>query len=259
VAKIKTSPALLDDPKAYIDGRARRALETRQRLIDAMAGLVLEGVFPTGDMVSSRAGVTTRAMFLHFDDMASLFEEVYARMTAQVVTRRVRVPASATFEERLRLFVVMRGQFAEHFSNFSRTAAVMFHDSPRIQEMLAANRRTIRDAVFEFFGPELAGLGRGQAQILADTLIAATTWESWCILRKSFGHPIERAEAGFETVVRGLLTVAAAPAVEAPKLGMTAFPDDDLRSPAQVLTFRRRADDEPLRAAAHGGWSGITA
>ena len=242
MAKIKTSPTLLANPNAFIDGRARRALATRQRLIDAMAALVLEGVFPTGDMVSSRAGVTTRSMFLHFDDMASLFEEVYARMTAQVVTRRVAVPAGACFEDRLRLFVVMRGQFAEHFSNFSRTATVMFYDSPRIQEMLAANRRTIRDAVAEFFGPELAGLAPDVARTFAETLIAATTWESWSMLRKAFGHSVEAAEASFEKVVRGLLMVAAAPSVGGSR------PDSMAGDLLRILPFRRRA-----------GWGGVTA
>jgi TetR/AcrR family transcriptional regulator, regulator of autoinduction and epiphytic fitness len=230
VAKIKTSPAILNDPKAHIDGRARRALDTRQRLVDAMAGLVLEGVFPTGEMVAGRAGVTTRAMFLHFDDMASLFGEVYARMTAKVVTRRVSVPAGASFNERLRLFVVMRGQFAEHFSHFSRTAVVIFHDSPRIQALVDANRRTIRDAVGEFFGLEMASLAPDVALTFADTLMAVTTWESWVILRKAFGHSVETSEAAFERVVRGLLTVTLPPDVALP---------DDLRPQGKAATTQQ--------------------
>jgi AcrR family transcriptional regulator len=258
VAKIKTSPTLLNDPKAYIDGRARRALDTRQRLLDAMADLILEGVFPTGEMVAGRAGITARAMFLHFDDMASLFEAVYARMTAQVVKRRPQVPAGATFEERLRLFVVMRGQFAEHFANFSRTAAVMFHDAPRIQEMLAANRRIIRDAVLEFFGPELAPLDRAQALVFADTLMAATTWESWTILRKAFGHSVEVAEAAFANVVRGLLIVlACAHAEPTSPMSRGSFAGERSAAPARILPLRRPQFGEPARGTGPGfvGWS----
>lgn len=259
VAKIKTSPAILNDPNAFIDGRARRALATRQRLLDAMAALILAGRFPTGDMVARQAGVTTRTMFLHFDDMASLFEEVYGLITAQVVARQPGVDEGTSFEQRLHRYVVMRGQLAEHFGHFSRIAAVMFHHVPRIQALLAANRRTLRDTTRAFFAPEFAGLGRDEALAMAGMLVAATTWESWIILRETFCHSIEGAERAFENVVRGLLTVAAAPSVTSAHAAAMPHPDPAHHDRARVLPFRRREEAMPERGlATRLGWSGIT-
>jgi len=102
----------------------------------------------------------------------------------------------------------VRGQIAEHFGNFSRTAMVMFHYSPRIQDMIAITRRTMRETVTTFFGGELAGLAEEDARRLGESIVATTTWETWFILRHDFGYSVEAAEQAFATTVRGLLLVA---------------------------------------------------
>ena len=204
--RIKTSPSVADADR---DGRARRALATRQRIIDSMAALIREGIVaPTCEQVAAGAGISPRSVFLHFDDLQTLFEEVYGTLTEAVMHRRAVIPATVPLETRLRMYASVRGQIGEHFGNFSRTAMVMFHHSPRIQEMIALARRTMRETVTTYFGAELAGLAEEDAQRLTESIVATTTWETWSILRRDFDYPVEAAEEAFAATVRGLLLVA---------------------------------------------------
>ena len=59
------------------DGRRSRTVETRKRIVIAVAALVQEGkVTPTAEEVSARADVGLRTVFRHFDDMDTLYQEI---------------------------------------------------------------------------------------------------------------------------------------------------------------------------------------
>ena len=56
------------------DGRRERAGRTRQAIIDAAGGMIVEGILaPTAQQIADRAGVGIRSFFRHFLDMESLF------------------------------------------------------------------------------------------------------------------------------------------------------------------------------------------
>src|SRR4029077_12531484 len=66
------------------DGRVRRAERSGRAIVEALMGLVGEGVLePTAQQVASRAGVGIRTVFRRFSDMESLFAEISARLRAE--------------------------------------------------------------------------------------------------------------------------------------------------------------------------------
>jgi AcrR family transcriptional regulator len=59
------------------DGRRRRGLDSRDRIVEAMLELMREGeVAPGAERVASRADVGLRTVFRHFRDMDSLYAEI---------------------------------------------------------------------------------------------------------------------------------------------------------------------------------------
>ena len=57
-----------------VDGRAARALRTRNRVVDALLDLIDEGdLRPPAADVARRAGVSLRSVYQHFDDLETLF------------------------------------------------------------------------------------------------------------------------------------------------------------------------------------------
>jgi len=68
------------------DGRALRGARNRERIVEALLELVREGeLLPTAEQVSQRAGVGTRTVFRHFDDMESLNSEVQAAIKLESI------------------------------------------------------------------------------------------------------------------------------------------------------------------------------
>ena len=66
--------AMQEVSETALDGRAARALRTRNRVVDALLDLVDEGdLRPSAADVARRAGVSLRSVFQHFDDLETLF------------------------------------------------------------------------------------------------------------------------------------------------------------------------------------------
>ena len=60
-----------------VDGRRRRSLDSRARIVAAMLELVrLGNASPNAVEVAARAGVGLRSVFRHFKDMESLYVEI---------------------------------------------------------------------------------------------------------------------------------------------------------------------------------------
>ena len=67
------------DAEPAPDGRLQRSERSRQAIVQALLGLVGEGVLePTAEQVAARADVGIRTVFRHFSDMESLFAEMSA-------------------------------------------------------------------------------------------------------------------------------------------------------------------------------------
>lgn len=193
------------------DGRALRSERTRARIVDATIALVENGdLRPTGPRIATRAGVSVRSVYQHFDDLESLHSAVFQRMLERVVHLLVPVDPALALPERLERFVHRRGQLHEAVTPVRRAAEVHGPFSAVISGRLGASRSFLRAEVEAAFGAELDDAGADRAELL-DALEAALSWATWDGLRRDRGLGVDAAEAVTRRLTRALLSHADRP------------------------------------------------
>ena len=117
------------------DGRVRRGARNRSYIMDAIFELVQEGVLlPTAEQVAQRAGVGTRTVFRHYDDMESLFQEMQKRLEREVRPLLAGPAIEGPLEERVRQLVARRVRIFERITPFRHAENVHRVRSPLFQE-----------------------------------------------------------------------------------------------------------------------------
>lgn len=172
-----------------LDGRVQRGERSRARILEAVFELIGEGTpRPTARQVADRAGVGTRTVFRHFEDMEALYAEIDAR-TLELARPLLEPgePARGALSERARAFVARRAALYERVAPFMRSAAVQRWRSSflskRHAEMVRHLRRDLLAAL-----PELEATGHLEA---AEAL---SSFETWDRLRRDQRLGRERAE-----------------------------------------------------------------
>lgn len=185
-----------------LDGRVQRGARNRERIVDALLELVRAGELrPTAEQVADRAGVGTRTVFRHFDDMESLYAEMNEAIQSegrQIVDASF--DASGSLSERIDLVVERRAAVFEYITPFKRAAALQLWRSGFLREQHNRMNRGLRKQLLEAL-PELAA----QGEAAQDAAELATSFESWNRLRgdQRLGH--ERAAAAVRAVLHRLL------------------------------------------------------
>jgi AcrR family transcriptional regulator len=189
-----------------VDGRAARALRTRQAIVDACVQLVEEGdLRPTAPRVAERAGVSVRSVFQHFDDVSSLHLAVAQAVGERVARLVVGTPdRNLPQEERLKAFVAQRALLLEALTPFRRAAQVHGPFSPEIRSAMRAGTAVLRHQVGAVFAPELEAAG-DERDGLFEALAAASGWAVWHELRNEAGLPVPAAKAALARTLRALL------------------------------------------------------
>src|SRR5688572_31578433 len=99
MAPIKTDGEALAARGIAPDGRALRAIRTRQRIIATMATLLREGIpAPTVTQIGARAGISTRSVYMHFGDTTELFLAMISPAFSEARAHMLPVP-DAPFED----------------------------------------------------------------------------------------------------------------------------------------------------------------
>ena len=185
-----------------IDGRVMRGARNRAFIMDAIFELVQEGeVMPTAEQVAQRAGVGTRTVFRHFDDMESLFAELQARLEREVRPLIEGPPIEGDFEERLRGAIARRARIFERISPFRRGS-----NSHRIRSKLLEQGPIEFDAVMrsqllDVFATEL----KSAPDECVEALDMVASFEAWDRLRSGQRLGRERAQRVIEEAVRAVL------------------------------------------------------
>jgi AcrR family transcriptional regulator len=130
-----------------IDGRRRRSLDSRARIVAAMLELIREsGAPPSAEQVAARAGVGLRSVFRHFQDMESLYREMGRPIQAELQAWALRPFKGATWQARVLELVGRRVDAFERVMPLRRASDIIRHTSPELQAdhaMLTAALRTI--------------------------------------------------------------------------------------------------------------------
>jgi AcrR family transcriptional regulator len=196
------------------DGRNRRALETRRKVIAAATAMIAEtSTAPTVVAVAKRADVSVRSVFQHFGDVESLFVTVMDSIRRDIV---VPPPTPSNRPLAARIASVVQN-LAEIFDKVVplRVAAGQFAGHPALIERGLTSRQELREATFKAFAPEFEALSEQAREELADAIGAALSLDAWIVLRRRDGLSVERATAVWRLTLAALLAYRfATPAAE---------------------------------------------
>jgi len=183
------------------DGRARRSERSRHAIVTALFELIGAGnPQPTAQQVAQRAGVGLRSVFRHFDDMDSLYVELYERVQLAALPLLRDPPESGALDERALEIVRHRAAFFEAISPYKRSGDLFRHRSVFLQRQNARTVRELHDRLVRGL-PELAQA----AESFTDALEAALSFETWERLRRDQRLSRERATEAMNTVALALV------------------------------------------------------
>ncbi|HXM56193.1 MAG TPA: TetR/AcrR family transcriptional regulator [Candidatus Dormibacteraeota bacterium] len=187
------------------DGRAARAIRTRNRVVDGLLDLIDEGLLrPSAAQVASRAGVSLRSVYQHFDDLETLFRVAGERHRQRLAHLEPLPELPASTRPRVAAYAVHRARWMEAVSPMARAAALQAPFSPGIAERQAAARGRHREALAAAFAPELTRAA--EPDRLLHALEAAASWSTWETLRTAMALPQPEATAVLERLLLSLLT-----------------------------------------------------
>jgi len=165
------------------DGRRLRSERSRQAIIDAMLGLVEEGILvPTAQQVSERAGVGIRSVFRHFNDMENLFATADTRIREQYQGLFAGGDREGSLEERLLHAVEQRALAYEVVGNHLLTTKAQLWRYPVLREQYARLQRQLRKDLDDWL-PELKELAADEREMVD----ALASFEFWNRLREQQG------------------------------------------------------------------------
>lgn len=191
------------------DGRAARAVRTREAIVDACIALVEEGdLRPTAPRIADRAGVSVRSVFQHFADLPSLHIAVTERIAERMAALVVPIDAALPLDDRVARFVEQRANLLEVMTPFRVAANVHGPFAPEIRRAVHAGSAFLRAEVEQVFAPELARVPASVRADVADALATASSWATWDTLRTEWDDDPDRARAVLALLVRAVLAHA---------------------------------------------------
>lgn len=189
-----------------LDGRRLRSEQSRDAIVDAMLALLREGnPRPGARDIATRAKVSLRSVFRHFEDLDALFTVVADRHTARTGHLFELRPPAGSLGERIRLLVEQRARLFEEVAPTRRAALRLapFHEP--LRRRLAESNTALRRHLPEVFAPELEASPAAERRDLLEALDAATSWGCWETLRSEQRLSPERARRVMERMLRSLL------------------------------------------------------
>ena len=164
-----------------------RGERTRARIADAAIELLSERqVSPTAREVATRAGVSVRLVFHHFEDVDALYRAV-ARSQIERHWLSVRpVARDLTLDQRIERTVQQRARLFDAVTPVRRKAMELAARHPDIADGLQLTNTMLRTWLEETFADELRAAKRDRRELLA-AVEAAASWETWERLRRAQG------------------------------------------------------------------------
>lgn len=186
------------------DGRVRRGVQNRDRIVDAVIELVRGGTpRPSADQIAAVAGTGSRTVFRQFSDMEGLFSAVQSRVQAEIVPLIDPAPIEGSARERARELVRRRAAVFERLSPFRLSGMPHRQASAVIRRGDRALDDYHRRQLTTTFAAEL----RRRPADLVEALDAVTSFEMWDRLRS--GRHLARGRAS-EVMVSAVLAVLGA-------------------------------------------------
>jgi AcrR family transcriptional regulator len=198
------------------DGRIVRGLRTRQGLIQATLDLIQAGdVEPTSAAIATIAGVSSRALFQHFTNLADLYAAAFDLAVSRAFDGGAPIDTAAPLSNRIDLLVSDRSELFEqwlpvwHFAERVRSVA------PAVGLGVVQLRRLLRARLAAWFSLELGNLAPASRDLVLDSLDLAFGLDSWMNMREQLRlspvHASRTWRFTAEAIVLQALTVPAQP------------------------------------------------
>ena len=193
-------------PEVAIDGRRKRSQDSRARIVEAMLELVREGgISPSAELVAARADVGLRTVFRHFKDLESLYREMSAVITGELMAL-VHTPFKGeTWRERVLELVERRGWAYEKIAPFKRASEVHRHQSPALALDNAKMVEISRDILRAQLPAEIA-----KDRVRFEAMDLLLSFDAWSRLRRDQNLSPKRATEVLQAVLAGLLDTPSA-------------------------------------------------
>jgi TetR/AcrR family transcriptional regulator of autoinduction and epiphytic fitness len=188
------------------DGRVSRSERTRAAVVDALLTLLNGGnLRPTGREIAEEAGVSLRSVYVHFDDVESLFCEAAARHHERMETLYTPWHVTGSLDERIGALVERRRAIYEEGAQVRRAAVLQEPFSPVLRRLLDVGRHALRAEIEGVFGRELGMVRVGERPRLRAALEIATSPGTWDVLREHQDLSPDDAAALVRDAVRATL------------------------------------------------------
>ena len=188
------------------DGRKARSHRTRAAVAEAMLDCLEAGVLrPSAKQVAERAGVSSRAVFRHFDNMEALLEEAAQLQIERVMRQLPPVVTEGSLLQRIDALVLHSVRRNEIIAPVRRAALLSEPFSEVIRERHAWMRAAARRQVRSVFAPELKALPEAQRSDRIAALRALLSFSYWEELRRHARLSEDAASRILRDAVQALL------------------------------------------------------
>jgi AcrR family transcriptional regulator len=183
-----------------------RSYRTNELLVQAVLEIIeADGhLRPTASQVARRAGVSRRALYVHFETIEELIATAIERRAVEVCGRWERPVLDAPLQVRVERFCQRWAELSEALVPLRRATAVHEPFSPQVGDVRQLTRRWARAVVEEAFAPELAKWPDGERDALTRALHHATSWSAWDELRLQ-GADIDAACEAMRRLIAAVL------------------------------------------------------
>jgi AcrR family transcriptional regulator len=183
------------------DGRRRRGLDNRARIVAAMLEIVQGGeVAPGAEQVAQRADVGLRTVFRHFRDMDALYREMSVEIERELMALAGRPFKADDWRERVIELVERRAYAFEKIAPYLRASAITRHRS----KFLAADHDRLVTIAREILKAQLP-TAAVRDHTLVEALDLLLSFETWARLRDDQNLSSRRAREVIEAAVRKLI------------------------------------------------------
>ncbi len=185
LALLSLEMTIVDSKAEATDGRQARSERTRSSVAEAMLDCLQEGVLrPSARQVGERAGVSTRAVFRHFQNMEALLEEAARLQIERVMSALPPIVSGGTLDERVESIVSHSARRNEIVAPVRRAALLSEPFSEVIRARQAWMRGQARKQICAVFAPELAALPAAKQRERITALRALLSFSYWEELRR---------------------------------------------------------------------------
>ena len=190
--------------EAVSDGRTHRSIVTRKKIVEALSGLIREGILsPTAEQVAARANVGLRTVFRHFEDMENLYREITPQIEQLVMPVVNATLAGNDWRARLAESIRIRGALYERIAAYQLASQAMRHQSAYLHQQLMSGAALHRRVLAHNLPISLRN-----NPVALESLDLATSIDTWIRLRREQGLSTDMALAVVQHLVAGLIASA---------------------------------------------------